>query len=183
MLVVRGGRRQASDQRTAVITWALMRPSTGPLPNRSASASAHACVAASRPDGSRGGGWRSAESAATSLLGPDLSADYGPEQFAVIAVESRHLHLLDREIVARAGVDLDARQQHPEFEILEVARLLHDVLAREFVAALLEHVNHSLRQKIAVDAERAALVAFREILVHEGGPFLERGVVLPCRIG
>jgi hypothetical protein len=42
-----------ADQRMAVITWARMRPSTGPLPNRSASASAQAWVAASRPDGSR----------------------------------------------------------------------------------------------------------------------------------
>jgi hypothetical protein len=38
--------------------------------------------------GSRGGGWWSEGSAAKSLLGPDLSADDGPEQFAVIAVES-----------------------------------------------------------------------------------------------
>src|SRR6267142_860115 len=55
------------------------------------------------------------------LLGPDFSADRGSEQFTVFTVESRHLHLLDRKIVGRASIDLDARKQQPEFEILRLA--------------------------------------------------------------
>ena len=36
-----------------------------------------------------------------------------------------------------AGVDLDARQQAAEFEVLQVGGLLHDVLAGQVVAACL----------------------------------------------
>src|SRR5258707_14901538 len=104
------------------------------------------------------------------LLGANLSANYGPKQFTVFTVESRHLHLLDRKIVGRASIDLDARKQQPEFEILEVGCLSHDVLAGEFVAALLEYLNHGWRGQIAVDTERARLISFGEILIHEGGP-------------
>src|SRR4051794_5162348 len=59
------------------------------------------------------------------LLGADLSADRGPEQLAMFAVEPGHLHLLDRKIVRRTCVDLDAWQQQPEFEVLEIGRLPH----------------------------------------------------------
>src|SRR5882762_191036 len=116
------------------------------------------------------------------LLGPDFSADHGSEQFPMFTVESRHLHLLDREIVGRARVDLDSWQQQPEFEVLEVSGLPHDVLAGEFVAALLEYLNPGLRVQIAVDTDRARLISFGVILIHEGGPFLDRGIVLPCWI-
>ena len=101
------------------------------------------------------------------LLSPNLSGDHGSEQFTVFTVESRHLHLLDREIVGRACVDLDARQQQPRFEVLEVSGLSHDVLAGEFVAALLEHLNQRLRCQVAIDTERARLVSLGKILVHE----------------
>src|SRR3954453_20303959 len=96
------------------------------------------------------------------LLGADLSADRGPEQLAMFAVEPGHLHLLDRKIVRRTCVDLDAWQQQPEFEVLQIGRLPYHVLAREFITALLQHLNHGLRGQISVDTERARLVAFRE---------------------
>src|SRR6266852_1385999 len=117
------------------------------------------------------------------LLGPDFSADRGSEQFTVFTVESRHLHLLDGKIVGRASIDLDARKQQPEFEILEVGCLSHDVLAGEFVAALLEYLNYGLRCQIAVNTERARFISLREVLIHEGGPFLDRGIVPPGRVG
>lgn len=37
----------------------------------------------------------------------------------MLAVESGHLHLPERIIVSRAGVDLDTRQQRSEREILQ----------------------------------------------------------------
>src|SRR6476659_3841351 len=117
------------------------------------------------------------------LLGSNLPANCGPKQFTVFTVESRHLHLLDGEIVGRAGVDLDARQQQPEFEVLEVGRLPHDVLAGELVAALLEHLNHGLRCQITVDTERARFISLRKILIHESGPFFDGGIFLPGWIG
>ena len=45
--------RRLPRQPLAVTTWALMRPSTGPLPKRRASASAAACVALSSSDAPR----------------------------------------------------------------------------------------------------------------------------------
>jgi len=101
------------------------------------------------------------------LLRPDFSRDHRTEQFTVFTVESRHLHLLDWEIVGWACVDLDARQQQAKFEILEVGGLSHHVLAGEFVAALLEHLNDSLRCQLAIDTKGARLISLGKILVHE----------------
>ena len=39
------------------------------------------------------------------------------------------------------GVDLYAGKQHRQFEVLDVSRLAHDVLARKVVAALLQHLD------------------------------------------
>src|SRR4051794_6327126 len=69
------------------------------------------------------------------------AADHVAHQLPALAVELLELHLLDREEIGRAGIDLDARQQHRHFEVLEVGRLLHDVLARQIVAALLQHLG------------------------------------------
>src|SRR5262245_38855282 len=64
------------------------------------------------------------------------------EQHPALAVELGELFLLDRREVGRARVDLDARQQEWQLEVLDVRGLLHDVLARQVVAALLDHVRH-----------------------------------------
>ena len=82
-----------------------------------------------------------------------------------------------------AGVDLDAGQQHVAGEILQARGLLHHVLAREVVAALLQHLHHGLRRRIAIDVVDVGLVAVREIFVHEGKPGLDARIVLPQRIG
>src|SRR5207245_5673248 len=78
----------------------------------------------------------------------DLAAHERAEQFPALAVEVLHLHLFDRRKVIRASVDLDARQQHSQLQILETGRLLHDVLAGEIIATLLKHLNQRLCNKI-----------------------------------
>src|SRR5271169_6556824 len=43
------------------------------------------------------------------------------EQLPALTVEALHLHLLDRIEIRRAGVDLDTRQQHAEFEFFQAS--------------------------------------------------------------
>ena len=66
------------------------------------------------------------------------------EQFPALALEALHLQLLDWEEVVRAGVDRDARQQHPEFQVFQARGLYHHVFAREVIAAVLEHLHQRL---------------------------------------
>src|SRR5262245_12605358 len=80
------------------------------------------------------------------LLAEDLA-----EKLPGLAVEARHLHLLDRREVRRAGVDADAGQRRVGHEVLEARRLLHDVRPRQVVAGLLEHLVQDLGDGVAVD--------------------------------
>src|SRR5262249_8982584 len=86
---------------------------------------------------------------------PDVVADFAgddvAEQMPRLAVELHQLHLLDRKEVVRTGVDLDARQHHVAGEILEICRLLHDVFARQIIAALPEQMDQGLRRCVTVD--------------------------------
>src|SRR5258707_15212159 len=70
------------------------------------------------------------------LGAPDLAIEYRTEGLERLALEAAHLHLLDRIEIGRTGVNLDPRQRHPGFVILQVRRLLHHVGARQVVAAL-----------------------------------------------
>src|SRR6202158_546430 len=112
-----------------------------------------------------------------------LAGDDIAEQLPAFAIELHQLHLLDRKEIVRAGVDLDPRQQHIDGKILQVCGLLHHILARKIVTALFQNLDHGLRRRIAVDVVVVGLVAVREILVHEGCPGLDPGIVLPRRIG
>ena len=103
----------------------------------------------------------------------DLAGNDIAEQLPAFAVEFHQLHLLDRKEVVRAGADLDAGQQHFAGKILQARGLLHHILPREIVTALLENLNHGLRRGIAIDVIVVGLVAVREILVHEGQPGLD----------
>src|ERR1700744_2656605 len=87
------------------------------------------------------------------IAGDDLA-----EQVPLLALEAHHLELADRREVGRRGVDLDARQQRVGLEILQARRLLHHVLAREIVAALLQHLHQRLRHAIAVHHGAVELV-------------------------
>ena len=41
----------------------------------------------------------------------------------------------------------------PSFKVLQICGLPHDMLASEFVAALLEHLNNGLRDDVAIDSK------------------------------
>src|SRR5688572_28930631 len=75
------------------------------------------------------------------------------EEDPALAVELRELLLLDRGVIGRAGVDLDARQQQRELDVLQTRRLLHDVLAAQVVSRLLQHVHHRLGDRVAEGVE------------------------------
>src|SRR5580658_7182339 len=67
------------------------------------------------------------------------------------AVPAHQLQRLDRMEVAGTGVDLDSRQQAGQFQILNIRRLLHDVLAAQIVAALLQGLNQRGRGVVGLD--------------------------------
>ena len=73
-----------------------------------------------------------------------LAAEYGAEVLPSVALEPSKLHLLDRREIKRAGVHRDTGQQIGGSEVFDVRGLLHDVLASQVVAALLQHVGQSL---------------------------------------
>src|SRR5262245_53023557 len=93
--------------------------------------------------------------------GPSLVVDQSPEAHPALAVEAHELQLLDRIIVGRTGVDLDTRQQHRELDVAQVRRLAHDVLAREIVARLFEHLYQGGRRVVAVGEARPAHILTR----------------------
>ena len=67
---------------------------------------------------------------ALSVSGAELSAaQHVAEQLPGLPVEALQLHLLDRREVVRRRIELDARQQHRQLEVVKARGLLHDVLA------------------------------------------------------
>src|SRR5260370_7274940 len=118
----------------------------------------------------------------TRVSAPDVAADDVAEQLPLLTLEPLQLKLADRGEIGWAGVDRNAGQQDFGAEILEACRLLHDVLAGEIVAALLQHLNQRLGDAVADDDGTVELVAFRKILLEEGKKFLHAGVILPLRI-
>jgi len=77
-------------------------------------------------------------------LASDLIAEYGAELLPSVAPEPSKLHLFDRREISRARVHRDTGQQIGGPEVFDVRSLLHDVLASQVVAALLQHVGQSL---------------------------------------
>src|SRR5919204_4887744 len=112
-----------------------------------------------------------------------LVRDHLAEELELLAIEALELHRFDRREVARTGADGDAREQRLDAEALQTRRLLHDVLARERVAALLEHLLERGRHRVAVDVERVARVAVRVVLGHELAPRLHCRVIRPALVG
>src|SRR5260221_14113870 len=74
-----------------------------------------------------------------------LTAHHVTEEPPLLAVEALQLHRFERRVIVRAGVDDDSRQQRIEAQVFPVRRLLHDVLARQLVARLLEHLVQGRR--------------------------------------
>ena len=103
------------------------------------------------------------------------------EQLPALALELHQLQLRDRRKVGRRGVDLDARQQAAKLEVLDARRLLHDVLARQVVAAGLQHMHEALRDGIGVHHRPIGAVGFGVIFIQELVPGLHARIVLPLR--
>ena len=100
------------------------------------------------------------------------------EQHPALAVEARELQLLERIEVGRTGVDLDPGQQHRQLEILEAGGLPHHVLARQLVAALLEHLHQGLRGTVAIHVEDIGEVALADSTSSSSRPSPEPLVLL-----
>jgi hypothetical protein len=60
-----------------------------------------------------------------------------------------------RREIGGAGVDRDAGQQHQQFEVMQVRRLPHHVLAGQVVAALFENLNRCRGNRLAKKFERS----------------------------
>ncbi|GCC46468.1 hypothetical protein chiPu_0030537, partial [Chiloscyllium punctatum] len=93
------------------------------------------------------------------------------------------LQLLQRVMIGRAGVDLDAGQQRRHFDISKIVRLRHDVVAAEVALALLEHDLEHLRHRVGVETVALLRVAVGKVLRHEGEEILHAGIIGPGRIG
>src|SRR4029450_5026788 len=95
-------------------------------------------------------------------LAADVAAHDLAKQLPGFALEPLQLNLRDRSKVGRRRVDLDARQQAAEFEVLDAGCLLHDVLAREIVAAGFQDLNEPLCDGVTEHHRSVDAVAFRE---------------------
>src|SRR5260370_13723562 len=89
-----------------------------------------------------------------------------PERLPSLAVKTHHPELLDDAIVGRAGVDRKTGQQQIQPEILQVCRLPHDILARDVVAALPQHLYHQFGRAIAIGRQDTLTIAFWIVSVH-----------------
>src|SRR3954469_25676271 len=78
-----------------------------------------------------------------------VRADYLAEQLVFLAVEALQLNRLQGRVVVRPGGDGDAGEQRIDAKALHRRGLLHDVLAGQVVAALLEHLHERLRHGVA----------------------------------
>src|SRR6476620_5146439 len=73
------------------------------------------------------------------------AAQYVAEPHPALAVELDQLLLGDRIVLIGTGIDLDPGQQHWQLEVLQVGRLLDDVLARKIIAGLFQDLDRGLR--------------------------------------
>src|SRR6476659_1803159 len=62
------------------------------------------------------------------------------ETLPLLTVETHELHLLDRHMVIGRRIDLDAGQEHWQFEVPDRIGLLFNVLRAQIVSCSLEHV-------------------------------------------
>src|SRR2546422_11366961 len=81
----------------------------------------------------------------------ERALDHVADRLPGIAVELHQPHLLDRVEVGRAGVDRNARKYDRTLVIPERRRLPHDVLTRQVVAALSQHLDQGFGRRVAED--------------------------------
>src|ERR1017187_2197833 len=89
--------------------------------------------------------------------GVGLLAYYLAKTSPFLAVEAGELLRLERREIGRTGVNLDPRQHDVELQILEVRRLFHHVLAREIVAALLQHLHQGDRKSTRLNSSHRCI--------------------------
>src|SRR5437899_8880654 len=106
------------------------------------SSSARLIVAAGRspaPIDTRGLSLRTSTSSSISC------AQHLAEALPLRPREAIQLPLLDEGEIGRRTVERHARQEQRQLQVLDVGGLLHHVLARQVVAALLQYLDHRLR--------------------------------------
>src|SRR5262249_1647640 len=112
----------------------------------------------------------------------DVAAHDIAEQLPGLALEAHQLKLRQRREIGGAGVDLDAREEAAQLEILDAGGLLHDVRAAEVVAAGLQDMHQALSDVVAVHHRGILPVGVGIVLVEKFVPGLHAGIVLPLRI-
>src|SRR6185437_5056074 len=100
------------------------------------------------------------------------------QQDVFLAVEPREPHGLERAIVGRAGVHRDARQQHGEADVVHVGGGLHDVLARQVVAGILQHPYEGFGHVVAVPGGGVGDLVLGGVFLVPGVERLHAGIIL-----
>jgi hypothetical protein len=82
----------------------------------------------------------------------------------ILSIELLQLHLFDRVLVVRRGIQRDVRKQHVEMDLIQGLRLPHDVGACKVILALPKHFNQRLRGIVPID--HIEIVAIRNIVLN-----------------
>src|SRR6266851_977093 len=88
------------------------------------------------------------------------------EQPPAFAIELRQPQGLDWKIVRRTGVEPYAGQQQGYLDVLHAGRLLHEVLARERVAAQGQAMPQRRRDGVGIGVEIVGLACLWQVLRH-----------------
>src|SRR5262249_42096606 len=105
------------------------------------------------------------------------------EQLPALALETLQLDGLHRIVIGRAGADGDARQQARHAQLLMVGGLLHEILARQIVAAFLQRLLHEVADRVGIDVVHVLDVAVGIVLGHPLAPGLDLVIVRPLLVG
>src|SRR5437762_800579 len=102
-----------------------------------------------------------------------------PETLPLLAIEAHELHLLDRRMVVRCGIDLDAGQEHWQLEVFDRIGLLVNVLRAQVVSGGFEHVFKSHCEIVPEYIVLVANISVWRILCHELAPVLYTAIPTP----
>ncbi len=92
-------------------------------------------------------------------------------------------HLLDREVVTTPRLERDPGQQERVPREVHAVRDLHERLAGEVLAGLAERLHRRPRRRHPVHVVHVVDVRGRCVALHDRAVELDRGVVLPLRVG
>src|SRR3954451_24352886 len=154
-----------------------MRISVAVTPGRSWARAMAGAASVAAPAASR---WRRVSSILVSPWCSDIRAfDQAAEADPGCAVPALELHLLDRPVVLRAGIQGDPGQQHRDRHVLEAGGLPHHVLAREIAVALREKLLQGAAQRVAVNDVAVVRVGLRHPLLDEAAQLVHARIVAP----